>query len=731
MVLSLFSRSIQWGQNALYPDNADRAVGGGYCYRYYWLLCFLFTAFMLLFNSWALDGEMWAEMGTNFYPQSHRPDLYSRLFSLDSGYIPFTQRLLAIMASASGMSAAVTAYFYTWSAIFLVSLTVGVFCLPIFRSVVASDLFRFLIALVVLVFPCWETMTFINFIYVYVFLVAIVLVLAFDPKADDAPVWMYAFPILMFGKAYMLVFSPLLFLALFATKPRFKIIFAISLLFLVLHFVQIAISSADGAMKQGGEVLPMLERLLAGWLYSFSLFGGYSLGGEVFFENSVLGIQFAVGFLLVVVASSLFFMKCRGAMLVLLGLLLVFGASFLNAVALYAGWNLKLYETLAYLPIYRHTLPGFIGVLLVVVGVVEAVYQLLCRCSIARVYRTFTALGIFSLWFVATGWSEIAINNSAPLKWPYTKHSQWQLMAEEIDSSPAVLCVPLDPSPWLYRRNCEYIQLQNWGGIYKYDPRLTAEGIEVVLDPHLTKKNMHSLAFRVAGAGSVSSTVSLSAEVVTEAGKAHFFTGSNRVGPDGALILLNKVQGEKVIAPVSMVVRASVPVKTYTSNTGLLRFDVMGNALDEFDAEFEPSHFVMVPTDKLTPQRSLDLHLSPEYLQASERINGIGINFATYMKSNFGRAKIDFTDTNGNVFMVKFSLSDLRDNKYYFFDLPPAQYVSAKISVLSGSGGVSVWKSHSIKAIARSCLIYEVEEPAPIIYTDRYTRRYTKGCPLD
>lgn len=72
----------------------------------------------------------------------------------------------------------------------------------------------------------------------------------------------------------------------------------------------------------------------------------------------------------------------------------------------------------------------------------------------------------------------------------------------------------------------------------------------------------------------------------------------------------------------------------------------------------------------------------------------IGVLFGTYQRVNEGSAVLLLRSENGVEKRVSFKLSELADNKYHFFDVPPGRYQSAEIQSEDG-GGVSAWEYDS------------------------------------
>jgi len=94
--------------------------------------------------------------------------------------------------------------------------------------------------------------------------------------------------------------------------------------------------------------------------------------------------------------------------------------------------------------------------------------------------------------------------------------------------------------------------------------------------------------------------------------------------------------------------------------------------------------------------------------------------FGTYVRQNPGEAELRLKGPDGAEFVQRFSLPDLADNKYRYFDLDSKRYVSGEIVSITGDG-VSTWESHSEKGGVNTCITYEYNNGK---------RRFTPGCPL-
>lgn len=123
------------------------------------------------------------------------------------------------------------------------------------------------------------------------------------------------------------------------------------------------------------------------------------------------------------------------------------------------------------------------------------------------------------------------------------------------------------------------------------------------------------------------------------------------------------------------------------------------------------------PLDINTP---IIIHLKDVDDGSLQVLKRIGINLATWARSNSGNAYLQMTTATGNDFKEEFNLADVKDNSYKFFDLPLDTYISARIIPIDG-GGISTWEAHHDNRID-TCVVFEYEAGIT---------RYVPGCPRD
>lgn len=98
----------------------------------------------------------------------------------------------------------------------------------------------------------------------------------------------------------------------------------------------------------------------------------------------------------------------------------------------------------------------------------------------------------------------------------------------------------------------------------------------------------------------------------------------------------------------------------------------------------------------------------------------IGILFNVDAGKSGGVAELRLRDSYGHEHIQRFSISDVANRQYRYFDLDPAVYTAGEIVSLGGSG-VSTWETHAKQGAAGTCVVYEYAYEQ---------RKFTPGCPI-
>ena len=406
--------------------------------RYFALCIALYVCYLLAMQpALLLDGEMWAEMATNYYANAQAPSLVARLMSTDAGYIPLPQRLLALLFHALALPASSIPYAYSWTAILLTAAMVGSFCLGPFRRVVQSDGLRLLVALSVLALADYETRTFINFTYFAAFFILILSALALvSDKMDAPPGWAWLTPVLMISKPAVVATLPgLLLAAILGRGRRYRWLAAASVVACCAQAAQMLLSRANGAFATP-TTTSLPEKLYIGIEYAFGYLGVFTSGRPMragFLHPGMYGMAIAA----LLVALILFRKRRANALIPIGGLAIVF-TTLLNALAFGDSWTADL-PHLASSSIYRHVIVIFFGV----TSSWRACSPISCRPPPSSGPRRHAAPALFACWLIAAGWTSQAGRLNQQPQFPTINASYWQAQSYRIDSGAPSACLSI------------------------------------------------------------------------------------------------------------------------------------------------------------------------------------------------------------------------------------------------------------------------------------------------
>jgi hypothetical protein len=573
-------------KNKIYEYLIDKShsqstkIGHEITYFYLILIVAIYSTYHLTFNPWSTSGEMWAEMATNYYKYSKEASGISSFLIPDHGYIPLSQRIIVNVISLFNFSSSTTAYLYTWSGIMTSSLLVATFSLHYFRPLISSDLGRILISLIVLAALDWETSNFINFSYLNIFFIAIFTALALKKEAPDAPIIAYLIPILCISKVYVLTIIPVLTIALFYAKPRYKRIFKITLFLAILHMLYIAKSFITEDNYSQGQGFTLLGKLASSFYFFFSY-----LFRDLVGLNNFNYLQTAIGNTPLMLLGALFTLlslatlhikKTLSSPFILIGLSIAFGTAFLNAFANTPSFNIQ--NPTISLSIYRHIITAFIGFIFIYTGLLITWTQ-----NWPNMFRRFSILFGLSAWLVLGGWHAEPEKN---LKAGFLV-SKWQENAHLIDNAfNTQPCVPLDPYPWVYNYgptkpdevvHCGYISQLTFGiGRYKVFGENTV--IDIPIHNLKTDYSVKSLMSAAKSYDNSNYVLTMTVNITTLDGREHIIFGQGNVHSADAMIFLTSKTNTFI--PIDkikkMTLSFNLPAIVWSDDQGIPVFSWMG-----------------------------------------------------------------------------------------------------------------------------------------------------------
>jgi hypothetical protein len=134
---------------------------------------------------------------------------------------------------------------------------------------------------------------------------------------------------------------------------------------------------------------------------------------------------------------------------------------------------------------------------------------------------------------------------------------------------------------------------------------------------------------------------------------------------------------------------------------------------------FMPARPILRPSVRLSRYSPIRIMMTPDRSKRAAALSRIGVLLGTHGERNQGTGELRLHDSGGREHRQRFSLHELEDNSYHFFDVEQSRYTSAELVSVEG-GGISTWEGEVGKQYS-TCLIYE--------YADG-TRAFTPSCPL-
>ncbi|MDO4682728.1 MAG: DUF2142 domain-containing protein [Lautropia sp.] len=167
--------------------------------------------------------------------------------------------------------------------------------------------------------------------------------------------------------------------------------------------------------------------------------------------------------------------------------------------------------------------------------------------------------------------------------------------------------------------------------------------------------------------------------------------------------------------------------------SGLLFISTLSSAgyiVDDFYTRNEPSSSLIYEVSpQIDRKNSLVLTLPTPNMtnpKTDSRYERIGFQTATWGRKLDGSAQIRLLTDTGKVHDEVFNLAGIEDNRYRFFDVPAANYVSGHITLIDGNGGLGIWGVRYVDSISGTSSSWL---SCTIIVTGDSHETKTPGCP--
>lgn len=424
------------------------------------LITFLLNA--LLHKTLFIDTEMWAEAGTNYFYNAHEKSFLENLWIGDYGYLPWIPRFVALAFEWAKAPVQDLAFLYQCVAMGFIAICCSLFSLPAFSVIIESAFLRALISVSLALNIDYELKTFINMPY----FVAIPMALYFFyfgklfPKPISITKSMMAFftGALFFlslcSKALFLATTPVFFLIfIWSVYKKDLLNFLITALTLAGAGVQIffiaqnkkeAAESVNPALLLGQIGIYALLQSMGIWVYTFT---GLIL--RVVPALSLLALPASLYYLTKILKKWYRDQNFEKLWILFCGI----SVSAASAVIIFIGTK----PTLSTVPFGSyHIRTWFIPVTMMYLGVCFLLFDFVKKKESKAILKAFFIFNIF------TGSFSLAARAYAFVKPPTPTHvlfSDWKRFSPLITTSPEFYCVPLNPYPWNFGKNCSALTI--------------------------------------------------------------------------------------------------------------------------------------------------------------------------------------------------------------------------------------------------------------------------------
>jgi hypothetical protein len=236
----------------------------------------------------------------------------------------------------------------------------------------------------------------------------------------------------------------------------------------------------------------------------------------------------------------------------MVGISVTFFVFFINSFALPNEFNLNNFNIRHNM--YRHIFPGFIGSVLIIVGITESWANIVKYKPIVKYFSFILICG----WVISGNLIIKGINNSKEPK-SRVGYSHWQTMAESIQYNDDNICVPINPYGWIYSRNCKYLnKLDFTKGTYEF---FEDTSLDIDIPNDIKSKQTIALLVNIDSANHVSTPVELYAYATTSSGEKVYFYGFNNNVSTKSTILLNNIHKKPVSNIIKLELTSNIPLK--------------------------------------------------------------------------------------------------------------------------------------------------------------------------
>ena len=418
--------------------------------RYFFAcISILLGLYCYLMPTAALSPELYAEAGTDFYFHARYSDLIGNLWAPHGGYLPWFQRVLAvIVVKLFGFHEYYTNFIQILSLLFA-AVFCSLLCLSPFERLIPSPLMRFALALNVGLFPQYNMYTFINFSYFGSVFALYMLFRESSARSRISELLLFiSLAIIVCSKTFFVVFVPLFLLRAAVSARNGRWLYAgLWCLPVATELFQLGFMYTNRGLYTSTDATRMtfVQRVNETLYFYF-----YSVGNVLIQNRSIVDsptakmlVNLSIGGLLGMFAAFVIFLRRRKVVsaLWIAALNILAAGSLWLATIMMPIQEVKWAEP-AFLDQSRWFLFGYVFLLLALLGSLSALIS-------SRLFH-----------LVASGYLALAAYGNTTRIVDYfdsdqTSFSQWgsysHLLARD------TYCIPINPYPWMLHRNCYFM----------------------------------------------------------------------------------------------------------------------------------------------------------------------------------------------------------------------------------------------------------------------------------
>jgi len=429
-------------------------------FNYYFILSTVLIIFIkcLQFPSLTLHAEVFAEAGINFFYQAMYHTLWQNIWTTDAGYLPWTQRIIALIIIKGFHVVSLYAILIQMISIISIAIFSSTINFKIFRALFPSDLLRFMISLSIALIPEYELNQFINFAY-YGFIP--ILLLLFVPKENlrllQYIALFFVFCILILSKPHFLTFLPVLivFSAISYNKRQYKslAIYCVAIVGLFLQIISVLLHP-NIWHKTSHLTFPLIKIVEEIMYCCLAIYKHVFLGDYVFNTiPSFIIFLFFIGiiFYLFIRKQLLeenkthlyFFIVCNVIAFLSISMTITTVRAVFPPIMPFFG-----------IPNDRHFIFANIAVLLAGITVLQSIIK---GKKFFHIIFFLLMLNSSAFGFIydKSQQKRIVFSSFDPYPFPQMSYSQWSVYSRLTRQD--TYCIPINPFPWIISHNCGYL----------------------------------------------------------------------------------------------------------------------------------------------------------------------------------------------------------------------------------------------------------------------------------